>query len=349
MRANKIQAFQERLLSRRVVSVHYEELIWECRTSTRCECGQVDDNRLLSRNGTLELITNNGSELVRVKHNTWIIDQSQNSIPKLYSAWIELLAAYCNMNLTYESDRLAAISGLAVHYAQPQLGTYIAGIWMGSLPLGLGYAIVGNIYDSPPESPSNAPSWSWASNTFHSGIGLSSAFGTNPNPCPDFATIAVKYQLKSENPYNWVDSAILSIRARCLSCFIRDSLYYDRHFDLYRFGDETAIELDRKIKEKFLTRRADGHHISSFMKKIISSDLPATEPLTSSVSPDPGSKVISMSEVLLLHLGSDVGIVLSPVPKPNSERDTYRRIGIANLKRDTSWKRHSFIKEIDLI
>jgi hypothetical protein len=47
---------------------------------------------------------------------------------------MELVGKYNLLSLTYESDRLAALSDLAATFETKHLGRYIAGTWIGVLP-----------------------------------------------------------------------------------------------------------------------------------------------------------------------------------------------------------------------
>lgn len=78
--------------------------------------------------------------------------------------WMDLVSQYTNCSLTYESDKLVAISALGKLFkTNVNLNQrYLAGIWEDTLPMGL-------MWYRPPSSSSSrpteyrAPSWSWAS------------------------------------------------------------------------------------------------------------------------------------------------------------------------------------------
>ncbi|CAJ0545056.1 Ff.00g085290.m01.CDS01 [Fusarium sp. VM40] len=91
-----------------------------------------------------------------------------------HSHWRDLVESYSSRELTFEKDRLPAISGLARFYAEHLKDHYLAGIWKSDLYISL-------FWYAPPEPYSErqslhsliktitshrsyiAPSWSWAS------------------------------------------------------------------------------------------------------------------------------------------------------------------------------------------
>lgn len=88
-----------------------------------------------------------------------------------YDGWYYPMLKYCKKNLTYETDRLSAVSSYAKLFASKSGDTYVAGLWKKNLHRGLLWKIgrrqrktfcglMGNL-----SSPSEyiAPSWSWAS------------------------------------------------------------------------------------------------------------------------------------------------------------------------------------------
>ncbi|KAL1387616.1 heterokaryon incompatibility protein-domain-containing protein, partial [Phyllosticta capitalensis] len=135
-------AYQERLLSPRTLHFGNQELLWECKESTTCQCG--------------------------VQFRKW-----GQTCPKLdvlcrygfYSRlWHRVVEDYSVLQLTKESDRLPAIAGIAKR-VQSLRGSedYLAGLWRGSLLEDLQwrrYSKLGDI-SLGRRDRSVAPSWSW--------------------------------------------------------------------------------------------------------------------------------------------------------------------------------------------
>lgn len=90
----------------------------------------------------------------------------------LLSTWYQLISSYSQRSLTYEKDRLPAISSLAASFAELIGDKYIAGLWINDLSHGLLWHRTDdeegrlNLSDLVKrrtcESQFIAPSWSWA-------------------------------------------------------------------------------------------------------------------------------------------------------------------------------------------
>ncbi|KAE9370086.1 HET-domain-containing protein, partial [Stipitochalara longipes BDJ] len=77
-----------------------------------------------------------------------------------YAPWYRMISAFSNRSLTYDTDKLPALAGIASRVAEMANGKYCAGIWWDDLPQGLLW-----FRNSILKKPSKflAPSWSWAS------------------------------------------------------------------------------------------------------------------------------------------------------------------------------------------
>ncbi|KAI1439858.1 HET-domain-containing protein [Annulohypoxylon stygium] len=132
--------FQERLLSPRFLQSGRDELLWDCRESMLCECGQRKRRPDLPYN-QVSLGTDN--DLLPHK-------------------WRKIIEFYCSLSLTFSTDNLPALSGLAKHMGEhrPE-ATYLAGLWSDSLEIDLLWIPYGP--DRMQVDEYLAPSWSWAS------------------------------------------------------------------------------------------------------------------------------------------------------------------------------------------
>ncbi|KAL8369579.1 hypothetical protein RB595_000079 [Gaeumannomyces hyphopodioides] len=82
--------------------------------------------------------------------------------------WTDLMQEYSRRHLSYPSDKLAAVSGLASLFAQALPGDeYLAGLWRSGLLHGLSWTVPrlnGQLEPALPRPAGyRAPSWSWAS------------------------------------------------------------------------------------------------------------------------------------------------------------------------------------------
>jgi Heterokaryon incompatibility protein (HET) len=105
---------QERILSPRVLHFSKYEMAWECDTHTSCEC------TVLPRKPV-------GREFRKTLLNT-LPDSSRAT-----DTWNEIVSRYSATKLTFESDRLIAIAGLASRPAISWGRIYIAGLWKEDL------------------------------------------------------------------------------------------------------------------------------------------------------------------------------------------------------------------------
>ena len=152
--------FQERFLSKRILHFTGEEIVWECREQTLCECSHaltawsasdsLDSKSALDRHLSSAIITQPGD------------------------AWRDIVVRYTKLNLTFQKDIFPALSGLAenfvLHASNTTIGSfmklssrdYCAGLWRQNLKIDLLWCVYNNKSNSRPQSW-RAPSWSWAS------------------------------------------------------------------------------------------------------------------------------------------------------------------------------------------
>lgn len=127
---------QERLLSPRTVYFG-EQLIWECAELLACETFPHGvPTRAIERDfhqGYPQRIRTimNGSE-----NNLSIYKPSRSEKKirlgdkeRLYLRWFYLVRRYAALDLTYQSDRLPALSGLAKKFQEMLQENYLAGLW----------------------------------------------------------------------------------------------------------------------------------------------------------------------------------------------------------------------------
>ncbi|KAI2615893.1 heterokaryon incompatibility protein-domain-containing protein [Hypoxylon sp. NC1633] len=165
--------YQERNLSPRSVHFHANEMMWDCANKQRCECAKLDRMK----------IGGDGWSASKSRISTLsTLDQSQ-----LHGLWRTVVEDYCLLDLTFESDRLPALGGLASWFSKhmPAGDMYLAGLWKSSLARDLLWswdpastATRPNRREAGGKSP---PSWSWASVVHgEQGVGLSWEYETKP-------------------------------------------------------------------------------------------------------------------------------------------------------------------------
>jgi hypothetical protein len=138
--------FQERIIARRVVHFRQRELLWECMEKQLCECGWK--HLMYSPKRALR-------ESIR---------PFQGDVTRNQEVWRDIVQEYTQLRLTFISDRLSALLGLANALQPWHKGRYIAGLWEDNLVWGLGWKRDEVSYDHrPPSSQTLAPTWSWGS------------------------------------------------------------------------------------------------------------------------------------------------------------------------------------------
>jgi hypothetical protein len=143
--------WQERKLSARSINFTSEQVIWHCKEAEFYEHGMIM-NRHQSP-WSMEVATRTGKDEVLY-----------------HDAWLDCMGDYSPRQLTYDTDRLPAVSGMAARFHAVRRCDYYAGLWADDFPQCLGWCLR-HFLDSPagaaPESLSaldnGIPSWSWAS------------------------------------------------------------------------------------------------------------------------------------------------------------------------------------------
>jgi hypothetical protein len=123
-------ALQERIMSRRTLAYDSQQIFWECNTSRFLEGWTFDLALLLS---PLDPVL---SKMEDLKLNRRTIPRGQNILhvnPRNaqdhYTQWYKILRQYRSRKMTYLTDALPAISGIAKDFMSITGDKYLAGIW----------------------------------------------------------------------------------------------------------------------------------------------------------------------------------------------------------------------------
>ncbi|KAK4194293.1 heterokaryon incompatibility protein-domain-containing protein, partial [Triangularia verruculosa] len=142
--------YQEERLASRILYYTQDELQWRCATYNACECSPPSMNSLSTSAPAPDPSCT----------------QDKNS-----EVWCRIVLAYTQRELTFISDRLPALSGIATYWELSENDTYCAGLWRRGLPQQLLWIRSHEMDTSIPVSSSKrhpeyyAPTWSWASVT----------------------------------------------------------------------------------------------------------------------------------------------------------------------------------------
>lgn len=133
-------ALQERLLSPRVLHFGEGDLFFECHTKDANESFPTG--------------------LPRIFDHTTAEHRSRTS---LTASWDKVVSMYTAADLTYASDKLVAISGLARAAQHESKDEYFAGLWWQSMEFDLCWNVKTQHLDRREALSHVAPAWSWAS------------------------------------------------------------------------------------------------------------------------------------------------------------------------------------------
>ncbi|KAK3317382.1 heterokaryon incompatibility protein-domain-containing protein [Cercophora scortea] len=148
--------FQERLLSPRILHFGASQVFWEC---CRASASEVYPDGFPENIEPVRYKSNQPSQPIVRKKKSRDIDSDLATIQEM-NYWADIVTNYTACNLTFGSDKLIALSGVA-SLARDLMGgdEYLAGLWrrgLGSQLLWWADSLVAR----PGEY--RAPSWSWA-------------------------------------------------------------------------------------------------------------------------------------------------------------------------------------------
>ncbi|KAG4427724.1 hypothetical protein IFR05_016792 [Cadophora sp. M221] len=191
--ASRGWVWQENILSTRILHYTVSELIFECKT------------HFISEDG----VTPRGFYSMGLSQK---LSQSETD-PE--SCWMGLIESYSVRKLTFEGDRLPAVSGVAGALERRMGGVYLAGLWMDYLVMGLCWSrdYISENMEVPLSTPGGyvAPSWSWASVN-----GVVGFVYRNEDPDEAFVeevrVVDVDVEVKGLNRFGEVSSGFLVLR-----------------------------------------------------------------------------------------------------------------------------------------
>jgi hypothetical protein len=169
--------YQERLLGRRILHYTKSEMAWTCNSANLCECrirqGRHGRAGFQLRSVVVENPIGKSTTTAALSSQSLVpqeIVPDEGSLPKstIFNMWNNLIEEYTRRSVTFATDRLPAISGIAAACKQHFSGQYMFGIWQDHLPEALLWSVsVTKTRQSRRIDSSYAPSWSWASITGH--------------------------------------------------------------------------------------------------------------------------------------------------------------------------------------
>lgn len=150
---------QEQLLSPRILKFKNDKMSYECVTA-RCREGlrwPITDPKTLTKEDR-ENLSQSHDPFDTIAKNILCFDLPRHIL------WRDIVLEYTYRNLSYHSDMLPALSGIAKRFQRRFPDKYLAGLWAGDIAFGLGWHLDGDHMKLPTRGQRKShPSWSWSS------------------------------------------------------------------------------------------------------------------------------------------------------------------------------------------
>lgn len=159
--ADRAWCFQEEILAPRTLYYSKDQVCFKCHScSYQSEEDELDMKATFSENYTS---TSPHLFLPKIQKG-FVAPHYTSALSQATKVWHDLVEEYSTLKLTYSTDKLPAIAGLAAEFGKARGADYLAGLWKHDIPQGLCWQLGGN--ERRPTRASDgfmAPSWSWAS------------------------------------------------------------------------------------------------------------------------------------------------------------------------------------------
>ncbi|CZR66282.1 uncharacterized protein PAC_16183 [Phialocephala subalpina] len=178
---------QEKLLSRRILFYGKRQIYWQCASARKAADGESVPASAARSQANIGNEVSDWPDVLRLKqlHREAITLEERQAIEKkIYKTWHNVLFLYINRRLTFYSDRLPGLAGMATLIHELTGDQYVAGFWRQYLLTSLIWthtksvlreeaprAIAERYETETPEwekasSKMSGPSWSWCSHDF---------------------------------------------------------------------------------------------------------------------------------------------------------------------------------------
>ena len=164
-------------------------MLWECISSSRCECGGLD----------------------REKAATFRPNAFGGDTRDKAEQWQFVVQQYSGLDLSHASDKLTALAGIAEQF-QAELGCkYVAGLWHDHLLSGLPWMLADG-HKACRRPPYRSPTWSWASldnlsspEDTHHGVRVTYVFTKSMQQDSRLAVVDVSIKSNEKTPFGDVE------------------------------------------------------------------------------------------------------------------------------------------------
>jgi hypothetical protein len=201
---------QERLLSPCNLHFGSTQIYWECRQRLACEAYPAALPKTLEINDSNKLDPDGGGARIRESHGLPADSSLDN-----YTLWGSIIATYTKGALSFESDKLVALSGIAAQMHKVLGDQYLAGLWRNHFADQLlwtaEYASTRSRNSTRPHDY-RAPSWSWAA--IEGEIGRLGHIRYSDGRGIMIDILAVRVELATTDPFGQITGAFLQVKGK---------------------------------------------------------------------------------------------------------------------------------------
>lgn len=330
--------FQERLLSPRTVYFASDQLYWECGSLYASEVSPTGGPwDLAFRERFFHTAKRLPDELLpsydgRFKHN-YFAAMSQGSdktdMPfseKIPYLWANIISQYSSGQLTFEKDRLVAISGVAKAISGfLRNDEYYAGHWLSNLALSLLWKAEDEEYGRMKNY--QAPSWSWAS--IPGAVDMSLVFRSREKP--NITIEVLKVDVVPADIGERTGSVIgSSIQVKGLLCKAHHSVRLKRNLT----GPFAMNFYDRVRLRKTCTYSLLPYETEScliFRKKGFTTCYPSEFPFDEKPKKETEIYCLQVATGIVKHPWGELGFVAGLMLTPTGVKGQFSRIGYFEL------------------
>jgi hypothetical protein len=201
---------QERLLSPCNLHFGSTQVYWECRQRLACEAYPVALPETFELSDCYRLDPEGGGARIRESHGL----QADSSLDN-YTLWGYIATTYTKRELSFESDKLVAISGIAEQMQKGLGDQYLAGLWRNHLADQLLWtAEYGRERTRKSTRPHEyrAPTWSWAS--IDGEIGRLGHIRYSDDRGIMIDILAARVDLATASPFGQITGAFLQVKGK---------------------------------------------------------------------------------------------------------------------------------------
>lgn len=235
---------QELMLSKRLLHFCKNKIYFECRAIIASEENELSQRSSRASRATDGLATLRLLPLDIAQQSESLREDLRDEVRSLSAKetlekWETIVQQYSWRQLTYPSDKLPALSGLASQYARLTDSHYLAGLWRENLAPLLLWSLDPQIAPRPIAPHYRAPSWSWAS--ANGKLIMPIARSTSP---PSLKVLEAHTAPSGLDPFGAVRSGQLKVSGLMLKIdYVPEYNHFDRFVAYHRIRFPYDLEI----------------------------------------------------------------------------------------------------------